>query len=177
MSDVALKRFMCLGRGFLYDEKLGLPEHGIPPGTRCVDIPDDWVRPDCGIPKSGFEMVAIPYATKPPDNRRAISAGSRFAGPTSTLPRVGAIPLTPVWHAIYPFFGGEPVASHRNVRLRIDRWIAKTTGLLSEVVIGERLEPPLVSYGAGERWRELTGSSGYFSLGFKWLTSSLPITR
>jgi rubredoxin len=65
MADDALKRFMCLGCGFLYDEQLGLPEHGIRPGTRWAEIPEDWVCPDCGTPKSGFEMVEIPYATDP----------------------------------------------------------------------------------------------------------------
>jgi rubredoxin len=67
MREDALKRYMCLGCGFLYDEKLGLAEHGIRPGTRWVDISDDWVCPDCGTPKSGFEMVVIPYAAEPPD--------------------------------------------------------------------------------------------------------------
>jgi rubredoxin len=56
-----MKRFMCLGCGFLYDEARGLPEHGIPARTRWVDIPDDWVCPDCGTPKSLFEMVEIAY--------------------------------------------------------------------------------------------------------------------
>ena len=50
MSDQALKRLMCLGCGFSYDEALGLPEHGLAPGTRWADIPDDWVCPDCGTP-------------------------------------------------------------------------------------------------------------------------------
>jgi rubredoxin len=57
-----LKRLMCLGCGFSYDEALGLPEHGLPPGTRWEDVPDDWVCPDCGTPKSGFEMIEIGYA-------------------------------------------------------------------------------------------------------------------
>ena len=52
MTDDALKRWICLGCGFSYDEALGLPEHGLPPGTRWRDIPDDWVCPDCGTPKS-----------------------------------------------------------------------------------------------------------------------------
>ena len=67
MTEEGPKRFMCLGCGFLYDEKLGLPEHGITPGTRWADLPDDWVCPDCGTPKSRFEMVAIPYAFDMPD--------------------------------------------------------------------------------------------------------------
>ena len=47
---------------FHYDEARGLPEHGIAPGTRWVDIPADWVCPDCGTPKNGFEMVEISYS-------------------------------------------------------------------------------------------------------------------
>jgi rubredoxin len=58
-----LKRLICLGCGFSYDEALGLPSHGIAPGTRWEDVPEDWVCPDCGTPKSGFEMVEIGYAT------------------------------------------------------------------------------------------------------------------
>ena len=55
------KRYMCRGCGFLYDEALGLPEAGIAPGTRWEDLPGDWRCPDCGTPKSQFEMVEIPY--------------------------------------------------------------------------------------------------------------------
>lgn len=53
-----------MGCGFLYDEALGLPEHGIPPGTRWSEIDEDWVCPDCGTPKTQFEMVQIPYPTE-----------------------------------------------------------------------------------------------------------------
>jgi rubredoxin len=63
MNDHALKRMLCLGCGFLYDEALGSPEHGLAPGTRWEDIPDDWVCPDCGTPKHRFEMVFIGYAS------------------------------------------------------------------------------------------------------------------
>jgi hypothetical protein len=40
MSEEGLKRLICLGCGFMYDAALGLPEHGIAPGTRWADIPD-----------------------------------------------------------------------------------------------------------------------------------------
>jgi rubredoxin len=65
MSD-QYQRYLCLGCGFLYDELMGLPEHGIAPGTRWEQIPEDWVCPDCGTPKARFEMVAIPYAPGEP---------------------------------------------------------------------------------------------------------------
>ncbi len=80
-----LKRFICLGCGFVYDEALGLPEHGIAPGTRWADIPDDWVCPDCFTPKRLFLMVEIPYAAGEPH-----------------LPRLGPIvpPPEPSLHVI-----------------------------------------------------------------------------
>lgn len=65
--DMALKRLMCLGCGFTYDEAFGLPGHGIPPGTRWADLPEDWVCPDCGTPKNQFEMVVIGYAADGPE--------------------------------------------------------------------------------------------------------------
>jgi rubredoxin len=66
MPDQPFKLHLCLGCGFLYDEQLGLPEHGVPAGPRWADIPDDWVCPDCGTPKGGFEMVEIAYADGQP---------------------------------------------------------------------------------------------------------------
>ena len=61
-----MKKYLCLGCGFSYDEARGLPEHGIAAGTQWADIPDDWVCPDCGTPKAGFEMVEIAYADGQP---------------------------------------------------------------------------------------------------------------
>jgi len=45
---------MC---GFIYDEALGRPEEGIPAGTRWLEIPEEWVCPDCGTPKNSFQMA------------------------------------------------------------------------------------------------------------------------
>ena len=66
MSDDGYKRWLCLGCGFSYDEALGLPEHGLPPGTRWQDVPEEWVCPDCGTSKARFEMVDLPYADEQP---------------------------------------------------------------------------------------------------------------
>jgi rubredoxin len=70
MSESEFKRWICLGCGFLYDEALGSPEHGLSPGTRWEDVPDDWVCPDCRTPKDMFEMVMIGYAQGQPAGRR-----------------------------------------------------------------------------------------------------------
>jgi rubredoxin len=50
---------MCVVCGFLYREADGWPEDGIPPGTRWSEVSETWMCPDCGVPKSDFEMVEI----------------------------------------------------------------------------------------------------------------------
>lgn len=54
-----MKKWQCFYCGFIYDEAVGLPEDGIPPGTHWEDIPADFVCPDCGAVKADFEMVEI----------------------------------------------------------------------------------------------------------------------
>lgn len=45
---------MC---GYIYDEDLGIPNKGIPAGTKWSDLPADWTCPICGSPKSMFKLV------------------------------------------------------------------------------------------------------------------------
>ena len=54
-----MKKWKCVICGFNYDEAMGLPGEGIPPGTRWEDIPGDWACPDCGAQKSDFEMAEV----------------------------------------------------------------------------------------------------------------------
>ena len=54
-----MKTWRCKICSFIYDEKDGLPEEGIAPGTRWDDIPEDWLCPDCSRGKSDFEMEEI----------------------------------------------------------------------------------------------------------------------
>jgi len=51
------RKWVCVICGFIYDEAAGLPDHGIAAGTRFADLPDDWVCPECGSPKSSFEEM------------------------------------------------------------------------------------------------------------------------
>lgn len=53
------KTWMCLICGWVYEEKNGLPEEGIPAGTRWTDVPMNWTCPECGARKEDFEMLAI----------------------------------------------------------------------------------------------------------------------
>jgi rubredoxin len=54
-----MKVWKCVVCGFTYDERAGLPEEGIKPGTRWADIPKDWSCPECGTAKEDFEMVEV----------------------------------------------------------------------------------------------------------------------
>jgi rubredoxin len=49
-----MKRYICDVCGYVYDPKLGDPEHGINPNTPFESLPDDWVCPECGVDKSHF---------------------------------------------------------------------------------------------------------------------------
>ncbi|ELA08816.1 rubredoxin family protein [Moraxella macacae 0408225] len=49
------RQFLCRACGWIYDEKTGDPDSGLPAGTRFEDIPDDWVCPLCGVSKRDFE--------------------------------------------------------------------------------------------------------------------------
>ena len=51
--------YMCVVCGWLYDEAAGLPEHGIAPGTRWEDVPDDWRCPECNVGKADFVWCEI----------------------------------------------------------------------------------------------------------------------
>lgn len=50
-----MKKYVCTLCGYVYDEAEGIPEDGIAPGTKFEDLPEDWVCPLCGAPKSDFE--------------------------------------------------------------------------------------------------------------------------
>ncbi len=50
------KKYRCLACGYIYDPQEGDPSSNIDPGTEFEDLPDDWVCPTCGSPKSMFEV-------------------------------------------------------------------------------------------------------------------------
>ena len=54
-----MKKWQCMTCGFIYDEAEGYAEDGIAAGTAWDDVPADWLCPECGTPKSDFEMVEI----------------------------------------------------------------------------------------------------------------------
>lgn len=55
----AFRTLQCMLCAFVYDEAAGLPEEGIPAGTRWEDVPETWSCPDCSATKRDFRMVEI----------------------------------------------------------------------------------------------------------------------
>ena len=54
-----MKKWKCTVCDFIYDEAAGIPDEGIPAGTKWEDVPDDWLCPDCSVGKSDFIMEEI----------------------------------------------------------------------------------------------------------------------
>ena len=57
--ELLMKTYMCLICGWIYDEALGAPDHGIAPGTPWAEVPMNWTCPECGARKEDFEMVPV----------------------------------------------------------------------------------------------------------------------
>lgn len=50
------RKYQCRTCGAIYDEALGTPELGVPPGTKFEDLPEDWICPSCGEIKENFDL-------------------------------------------------------------------------------------------------------------------------
>jgi rubredoxin len=50
-----MDKYVCVICDYVYDPAEGDPENGVAPGTKFEDLPDDWLCPVCGAPKSDFE--------------------------------------------------------------------------------------------------------------------------
>lgn len=54
-----MKKWRCVVCDYIYDEALGAPDDGIPPGTAWKDVPSSWSCPECGASKDDFVMEEI----------------------------------------------------------------------------------------------------------------------
>jgi len=52
-----MDKYKCNVCGYIYDPAKGDPDNGVPSGTSFDKVPDNWVCPECGAPKSEFEKV------------------------------------------------------------------------------------------------------------------------
>ena len=51
-----MSKYVCQICGWIYDEEEGLPEKGIPAGTKFEDLPDDFSCELCGVGKDNFAI-------------------------------------------------------------------------------------------------------------------------
>jgi rubredoxin len=56
-NDTPYRQYACGLCGHTYDEAVGDPDNGLPPGTRFEAIPDSWMCPECGADKSMLTLV------------------------------------------------------------------------------------------------------------------------
>lgn len=52
-----MDKYRCMVCGYIYDPANGDPDNGAQPGTTFEALPDNWVCPECGAPKSEFEKA------------------------------------------------------------------------------------------------------------------------
>lgn len=52
-----MRKWQCTVCRFIYDPAEGDPGGGIAPGTAFEDLPEDWVCPVCGSPKSKYRPL------------------------------------------------------------------------------------------------------------------------
>lgn len=53
-KECFVMKYVCDVCGWVYDEAAGDPEHGIAPGTKFADLPEDFECPLCGVGKDQF---------------------------------------------------------------------------------------------------------------------------
>jgi len=50
-------KYKCTVCGYIYDPAVGDSTQAIAAGTAFQDLPESWVCPECGVPKSEFEKI------------------------------------------------------------------------------------------------------------------------
>ena len=51
-------KYRCKVCGYIYDPAKGDDSQGVKPGTPFENLPDSWICPECGAPKSEFEKTS-----------------------------------------------------------------------------------------------------------------------
>lgn len=52
-----MNKYQCRACPYIYDPEVGDPTQGISPATPFEDLPDDWLCPECGVPKDQFDKI------------------------------------------------------------------------------------------------------------------------
>jgi len=57
LRSAGLSKYRCKVCGYIYDPAKGDDSQDIKPGTPFEDLPDTWICPECGAPKTEFEKI------------------------------------------------------------------------------------------------------------------------
>jgi len=52
-----MDKYQCRACSYIYDPLVGDPTQEIKPGTKFEELPDDWICPVCGVPKTMFDKI------------------------------------------------------------------------------------------------------------------------
>jgi rubredoxin-NAD+ reductase len=88
--DLPFAQYICEACGYVYDEALGDPDGGLPPGTRLADIPEDWACPLCGVSKHDFVPYVAPDLGQLRAQARSAAQPRRRAASAAGVVIVGA---------------------------------------------------------------------------------------
>ena len=82
-----MKKYKCPICWYIYDESAGVPGKGIAPGTKWEAIPDSFVCPVCGAPKSVFKTLeeAMPEPNSAGENIHTEHIKELSAGEISAI--------------------------------------------------------------------------------------------
>jgi rubredoxin len=53
-EETPAMKYICDVCGYVYDPAAGDPDSDVEPGTEFMDLPDDWLCPECGAGKDEF---------------------------------------------------------------------------------------------------------------------------
>ena len=57
MEPIGDGKYKCAKCGYVYDPEKGDSKHGIEPGTKCEELPEEWKCPRCRKGKDQFKPV------------------------------------------------------------------------------------------------------------------------
>jgi len=77
-------KYVCGVCGYVYDEAAGIPEKGIPAGTKWEELSEDWVCPLCGANKKMFRAQGEPSGAASAEPEQKSAADRNPSGGTAS---------------------------------------------------------------------------------------------
>ena len=82
-----MAKYQCPDCGYTYDEILGHPHEGFPPGTPWSQVPEDFACPDCAVrDKEDFVLIGEAAAPTPTPAPEPVAVAPPAAAPQPPQP-------------------------------------------------------------------------------------------